>query len=133
MMAAVAFVGLALGAGLWSVKMRRLAHSYALRASANKQIETAHRGSEARLLRRVQEFDRLAQEIDELRRLNRDSDEAAFDPVSPGHLMTLETGLRETAESFKRKADHYAALSHKYENAARFPWRAIGPDPSEPE
>lgn len=39
----------------------------------------------------------------------------------------------ETATCFGRKAEHFAALRRKYEEAASAPWWTVAPDPPEPK
>jgi hypothetical protein len=133
MMVVVAMAALALGATRWGFKLRRWAHAHALRAGMNRQLETMHLGFEASSLKREQEIEKLRSEFDESRHHIHDPDEPQFAFPSEEHLERLLNTVRENAERSRRRAAHHAALKHKYEHAARFPWRPIEPDPPEPE
>ena len=52
---------------------------------------------------------------------------------TPG--MTAEEILRlhDDYERMMDRADHHASLARKYEEAARYPWLPVEPDPPEPE
>jgi hypothetical protein len=126
MMVVVAIVALALGSTLWGLKMRRLAHFYAVRASMSKQLETKHRGLEARVTREIQEIEKLQQEIGEPRPV---TDEPSFASISAKQMRRVLEAVAHT----KKLADHHATLRRKYERAARYPWLNIEPDPPEPE
>ena len=49
--------------------------------------------------------------------------------------MTVEeiTRLHDDYERMMDRADHHASLARKYEEAARYPWLPVEPDPPEPE
>ena len=48
--------------------------------------------------------------------------------------MSAETGqLYRDYERMRDRADHHAAMAHKYEHAARYPWLPVEPDPPEPD
>jgi hypothetical protein len=40
--------------------------------------------------------------------------------------------VEEMRAKWKRWADYHAAMRHKYERAAMYPWLAVEPDPPEP-
>jgi hypothetical protein len=125
MMVVVALVAVAMGATLWGLKMRRLARSYALRASMSKQFETECRGFEADTVK-------TGQGVDELRRLRRDPASVFSDELDETEKQ-LASKVWEDAAYWRRIAAHYASLKRKYERAARYPWVTIQPDPPEPE
>jgi hypothetical protein len=126
MMVVVAIVALALGSTLWGLKMRRLARSYALRASMSKQLESKHRGLEARVTGAVQEIEELQQEIGEPGPVR---EEPSFAAIGLDQMRLIS----EYAAHSRRLADHHATLRRKYERAARYPWLPVDPDPPEPE
>jgi hypothetical protein len=48
--------------------------------------------------------------------------------------MGIEIGqLYRDYDRIKDRADHHAAMAHKYEHAARYPWLLVEPDPPEPD
>jgi hypothetical protein len=49
--------------------------------------------------------------------------------------MTVEdiTRLHGDHDRMIDRADHHASLARKYEDAARYPWLPVEPDPPEPE
>ena len=48
--------------------------------------------------------------------------------------MSTEIGqLYRDYERVMDRADHHAAMAHKYEHAARYPWLWVKPDPPEPD
>ena len=48
--------------------------------------------------------------------------------------MSTEIGqLYRDYDRMMDRVNHHAALAHKYENAARYPWLSVEPDPPEPE
>ena len=49
--------------------------------------------------------------------------------------MTVEeiTRLHGDYDRMMDRADHHASLARKYEEAARYPWLPVEPDPPEPE
>jgi hypothetical protein len=48
--------------------------------------------------------------------------------------MSAEVGqLYRDYERMRDRADHHAAMAHKYEHAARYPWLLVEPDPPEPD
>jgi hypothetical protein len=49
--------------------------------------------------------------------------------------MTVEeiTRLHDDYDRMMDRADHHASLARKYEEAARYPWLPVEPDPPEPE
>ncbi len=51
---------------------------------------------------------------------------------TPG--MTLEEIMRlhRDYDLMMDRADHHTSLARKYEQAARYPWLPVGPDPPEP-
>jgi hypothetical protein len=126
MMVVVAIVALALGSTLWGLKMRRLARSYALRASTAKQAETNYRGLETKVTRAVREIE-LGQKMIEPRPVR---EEPRFASIALDHQMRRALGL---AAYLKRLGDHHATLRRKYERAARYPWLTIEPGPPWPE
>jgi hypothetical protein len=128
MMVLVAAVALALGATVWGFEMRRLASSDALRARMHMQLETMHRGDEAKVLKATQEIEQLQKESDQEGPLLDEDTYASSAFVNDGMRR-----LSEVAARSRRLADHHAALKRKYERAARYPWLTIEPDPPEPE
>jgi uncharacterized membrane protein len=48
--------------------------------------------------------------------------------------MSSEVGqLYRDYERMRDRTDHHAAMAHKYEHAARYPWLPVEPDPPEPD
>ena len=48
--------------------------------------------------------------------------------------MSTEIGqLYRDYDRMMDRADHHAAMAHKYEHAARYPWLPVEPDPPEPD
>jgi hypothetical protein len=49
--------------------------------------------------------------------------------IQPREEAELVEGMRA---EWKRRADYHAAMRHKYERAAMYPWLVVEPDPPEP-
>ena len=99
----------------FSPPMRKLAAKYRFEASMNGSMETLMRESVS-----VNE-----QWIAQLRqRAKHDPDYR--DTLRPG----WGSGMVETP---RREVEYYAKLKEKYEQAARFPWLPVEPDPPLPE
>ena len=48
--------------------------------------------------------------------------------------MSPEIGqLYRDYDRMMDRANHHAAMAHKYEHAARYPWLPVKPDPPEPD
>jgi hypothetical protein len=73
---------------------------------------------------------RLAREY-ALRAQNHQASQDAYRLAAAEVLSNPEMFERTQTETLSHSADQHAALAHKWERAARYPWLPVEPDPSE--
>jgi hypothetical protein len=53
-----------------------------------------------------------------------------------GSISEISSEIGQLDRDYERmmdRANHHAAMAHKYEHAARYPWLSVEPDPPAPE
>ena len=53
-----------------------------------------------------------------------------------GSISEIRSEIGQLYRDYERmmdRANHHAAMAHKYEHAARYPWLSVEPDPPAPE
>jgi hypothetical protein len=134
MMIAVALVGVFLGLLAWDLRLQELSRAYRKQAYRVSRFEETKRLSEANL-RKWSEGDRAVASATEEAMLTFEAAGVQKKElrVEVDFLRRRASKQREEADRVRALAEHYGSLRRKWERAARYPWRAVEPDPPDPE
>ncbi len=130
LMLVVALAGLAMGGGIAAYRLWRLSSEYARKAQLYQASEANFRKLAAFYLENAEHDGEAAAQVSAVEtsdeKLIRELDQHA----DQSKLWAARS--RENAAECATMAVSYAALSRKYERAARYPWLTVDPDPPPP-
>jgi hypothetical protein len=126
MMIAVAVAGVSVASYMSLMRMGRVATAHRARGSLYAARAQGHRNDAASYSNQVETIaHRVA--------IRREDARSEYDLRKLGAEEESLKGLRDVVRWCDALADHYEALSRKYDSAARSPWLPVAPDPPEPE
>jgi hypothetical protein len=122
-MIVVVIVGLLMG----GVRLKQRRNRFRFRAQIHEQRAAFYPKLESRERKICAELPGMIAELEKLKR---------YRGPAEAHLTALKVQLDQSRTNLARwtnRIAYDAALAHKYQHAARYPWLPLEPDPPEPD